>query len=357
MPALSPLVLASLAGPLAARPTGAGNDTEDATGTDAAANAAEESREMLEAVFEALPRIGIGLVVLLVAIFGGKALRRFLEPRLTARRTKSFGQVISNLVRWTVVIVGAFIAMSVVFPSIKPVDLIAGLGILSIAIGFAFQDILSNLLAGILLLIRQPFESGDQIEVSGQKGTVQAITIRETQIKTFDGEKIIIPNAEVYQNVIRVQTAYGPKRTALVIGLDDWDDLDRAADVALDATRDIEGVESDPAPEAFFFEFGDSVTNMELRWWTQPQQANVRAVQDRVVRSVGRALKDAKIAMPSPIREIDVRPSVTELMDGLQRSGSDTPDQTSGDVSGSGAAAVEESGGSDGRNTSPTPSV
>ena len=313
----------------------AGNQ-EDATGTDAAANAAEESKAILEAVFEALPRIGIGLVVLIVAIVGGRLLRSFLQPRLTKRRTKSFGQVISNLVRWTVVIVGAFIAMSVVFPSIKPVDLIAGLGILSIAIGFAFQDILSNLLAGILLLIRQPFESGDQIEVSGQKGTVQAITIRETQIKTFDGEKIIIPNAEVYQNVIRVQTAYGPKRTALTIGLDDWDDLDRAAEVALAATRDIEGVESEPAPQAFFFEFGESVTNMDLRYWTQPEQANVRAVQDRVVRSVGKALKEAKIAMPSPIRELDVRPSVTQMMDDLKNADAsgDGSDEAAGDEPG-----------------------
>ncbi|MEJ7799287.1 MAG: mechanosensitive ion channel domain-containing protein [Ilumatobacter sp.] len=173
---------------------------------------------------------------------------------------------------------------------------------------------MSNLLAGILLLIRQPFSSGDEIEVSGQRGTVEQITIRETQLKTYDGEKVLIPNAEVYQNVIRVQTAYGPKRTTLVIGLDDWEDLDRAADIALDAIRDIEGVETDPAPQAYFNSFGDSVTNMDLRFWTQPQQAEVRRVQDQVVRRVGRALKDAEIPMPSPITELDVRASVQDLL-------------------------------------------
>ena len=286
------------------------DDTEDATGTDAAANVSEESGEILEALLEALPRIGIGLVIFVIALIIAKLLRRFLTPFLSKRRTDSFGRVVTKLIAWTVLAFGFLFGVAAIFPSVKPVDLLAGLGIFSIAIGFAFQDILSNLLAGILLLIRQPFEAGDQIEVSGERGTVQAITIRETQIKTFDGEKIIIPNAEVYQNVIRVQTAYGPKRTTIMIGLEDWADLDAAAEVILEATRGVDGVESDPAPQAFFFEFGDSTTNLDLRYWSQPEQADVRAVQDRVIRSVGRALKDAKIPMPSPIREIDSRPSL-----------------------------------------------
>ena len=300
------------------------DDTEQATGIDPGANAAEESKEILEAVFEALPRIGIGVVLVLVAVIIRLLLGKFLKPILEKRRTESFARVVTKLVGWLVLSAGILFGLAAVFPSVKPVDLLAGLGIFSIAIGFAFQDILSNLLAGILLLIRQPFEAGDQIEVSGQRGTVQGITIRETQIKTFDGEKIIIPNAEVYQNVIRVQTAYGPKRTTLTIGLDDWEDLDRAADVILEATRRVEGVETDPDPEAFFFEFGDSTTNMDLRFWTQPQQHNVRAVTDRVVRSVGAALKKHDISMPSPIQEIDVRDSVAALAaSGGGRAGND----------------------------------
>jgi len=287
---------------------------DDTGPTDVTGNAAESSTDLLESLLEALPRIGIGLAIIIATYIVAKSLRRVLEPRLAARQTDSFGRVISRLISYTVITVGFAIGATAIFPSIKPVDLIAGMGIFSIAIGFAFQDILSNLLAGLLLLIRQPFESGDQIEVSGQRGTVQGITIRETQIKTFDGEKVIIPNAEVYQSVIRVQTAYGPKRTSLVIGLDDWEDLDNAADVILGAIEAIDGVESDPAPQAYFTDFGASVTNMDLRYWTQPGQADVRRVQDQVVRTVGRALREAKIAMPSPIREIDVRKSVIDLV-------------------------------------------
>ncbi len=259
-------------------------------------------------------RLGIAIGIVVGAWLISKAIQRFGGPLLAKRRTESFGRVMSKLLGYAVITLGVFVAAVIVFPSFKPVDVLAGLGIFSIAIGFAFQDILSNLLAGILLLIREPFEGGDQIEVVEQRGTVERITIRETQIRTFDGEKVVIPNAQVYQNVIRVQTAYGPKRTTLVIGLDDWEDLDRAADIVLEAVGDIDGVESDPAPEAYFSEFGDSVTNMDLRYWTQPRQADVRRVQDQVIRSVGRALRDAEIAMPSPITEIDVRPSVRDLV-------------------------------------------
>lgn len=287
---------------------------DDTAATDVAGNATESSKDMLEALLEALPRIAIGIVVFAVALILAAILRRVLEPRLKGR-SASFANVMSRLAGYVVIAVGFVIAVTAIFPSVEPVDLLAGLGVFSIAIGFAFQDILSNLLAGILLLIRQPFESGDQIEVEGKRGTVQAITIRETQIKTFDGEKVIIPNAEVYQSVIRVQTAYGPKRTTIVIGLDDWEDLDRASDVVLEAVRGVDGVESDPEPQVYFFEFGDSTTNMEVRYWTQPEQAEVRRVQDGVVRAIATALKSAEISMPSPIRELDVRSSVGDLVE------------------------------------------
>lgn len=287
--------------------------TDDTGATDISGNAAESSKDLLESFLEALPRIGIGLAIILGTYVAAKVIRRVMEPRLADRRTESFGRVISRLIAYTVMIVGFAIGATAIFPSIKPVDLIAGMGIFSIAIGFAFQDILSNLLAGLLLLIRQPFESGDQIEVGGLRGTVQAITIRETQMKTFDGEKVIIPNAEVYQSVIRVQTAYGPKRTSVVIGLDDWEDLDGAAEVVLKAVKGIDGIKSDPAPQAYFIEFGASTTNMDLRYWTDPEQPEVRRVQDQVIRAVGKALKEADISMPSPIREIDVRQSAVDL--------------------------------------------
>lgn len=276
----------------------------------------DTARNILESVLESLPLIGIALVVLLVSYLIARGIRSLLRSRLAEGRSESFARVFSKLGFAAVITLGVLVAVTVVFPSVKPGDLIAGLGVFSIAIGFAFQDILSNLLAGILILLRQPFEIGDQIEVEGQTGTVEDITIRETQLRTFGGEKIVIPNAEVYQNIVRVQTAYGPKRTVLEVGLDDHEDQDKATEVVLDAVRSVDGVVADPAPQVFFTGFGESTTNFDLRYWTEPEQATVRAVQDRVVRTVSRALKDAGIDMPSPITELDARPSFAESFAG-----------------------------------------
>ena len=287
-----------------------------ATTTAAVVFAAEEAEGegFVQTALDSVGKYVIGLAIVVGAWFAAMLVKRIMQPRLAGRRTESFGRVVSKLIAYGVFFVGLVVAAVVVFPGFNPVDVLAGLGIFSIAIGFAFQDILSNLLAGLLLLIREPFQSGDEIEVSGQQGTVERITIRETQIKTYDGEKVLIPNAEVYQNVIRVQTAYGPKRTALSVGLDDWEDFDEASEVMLDAIRSVDGVLDEPAPQAYFTHFADSTTNLDLRYWTAPRQAEVRGVQDRVVRSVGGALKDAGISMPSPIREIDARDSVRELV-------------------------------------------
>ncbi len=275
---------------------------------------------IIDSFLDSAPRYAVGIGLVIVSWLAARLVRRIMQPRLASRRTDSFGRVVSKLIGYGIIFAGVLVAAVVVFPEFNPVDVLAGLGIFSIAIGFAFQDILSNLLAGILLLIREPFHSGDEIEVSGQRGTVERITIRETQLRTYDGEKVLIPNAEVYQNVIRVQTAYGPKRTALAIGLDDWEDLDRAADVVLEAIRGIDGVADEPAPQAYFTHFADSTTNMDLRYWTESKQSEVRRVQDQAIRKVGKALKDAGIAMPSPIRELDVRSSVEALVAGLKTS-------------------------------------
>ena len=297
------------------RNIGAADDTADAS--QAGATVGDEVRDIVDSLTAALPRIAIAVLVVIVALVLAKLVRRFLAPVLTRRRTPSFGRVISKLIAWSIVIAGILIGVTAVFPSVQPVDLLGGLGIFSIAIGFAFQDILSNLLAGVLLLIRQPFETGDQIEVQGERGTVRGITIRETQIETFDGEKLIIPNAEVYQNVIRVQTAYGPSRQTIEIGLEDWEDFDTATEVIRDALHRVDGVKNDPAPEIYFHEFGDYSTNLEVRFWTDPRQAEKRRVLDLLIRAIARNLHEADIAMPAPITEIDARDSVSTLL-GMQ---------------------------------------
>ena len=261
-------------------------------------------------------RIGIGLGVVVVAFILSRILVWFLRPRLTARRTPSFGDVISRLIGYTIVLVGLTVGVTIAAPSVQVVDFLAGLGIFSIALGFAFQDILSNLLAGLLLIIRQPFESGDQIQVNGYLGTVEGITIRETRLRTFDGQRVIIPNADVYQNALEIRTAFGSRRTNLEIGVGYEDDLDQAEAAILDACRSVDGVLDDPEPEAYLVGLGDNAVIFDLRYWTEPHQANARRVEHHVFKAVKNRLDTEGIDMPFPTRTLEAAPSFREALRG-----------------------------------------
>ena len=259
-------------------------------------------------------RIGIAVGIVIVTFLLSRVLVRLLRPRLTRRRTPSFGQVVSRLIGWSIEAVAVLFSITMAAPSIKPVDFIAGLGIFSIALGFAFQDILSNLLAGLLLIIRQPFQQGDQIEVNGFTGTVEGITIRETTMKTFDGQRVIVPNADVYQSAIQVLTAFDRRRTSLEIGVGYEDDLDQSETAILEACRSVDGVLDDPAPEAYLVGLGDNAVLFDLRYWTDPHQADVRRIEHHVFKAVKNRLDDEGIDMPFPVRTIEAAPSLVQAI-------------------------------------------
>ena len=128
-------------------------------------------------------------------------------------------------------------------PTLSPGDLIAGLGVSSVAIGFAFKDILQNWLAGLLILLRQPFEINDQIEVNGREGTVERIETRATIIKTYDGQRLVIPNSDIYTDAVLVKTAYDKRRSQYDVGIGYGDNIGEACDVIRKALSEVEGVQ------------------------------------------------------------------------------------------------------------------
>ncbi len=278
----------------------------------------EAVESIVQRLLSQLPLVALGLVVFLVFVVAARIVRRVVRRALLrgTDRSESFANVLANLARAGTVVVGALVALSIAVPSIDAASLVAGLGVGTIAIGFAFQDILQNTLAGLLILFRRPFRQGDQIFVGEHRGTVEEITIRETRLQTFDGRRVLIPNKDVYATAITVQTAYPAVRTSLIIGVDYGADLARARTVALDAVRRVDGVVDDPAPEAYYVELGASTINLDLRYWTAPRQAEVRRVQDAVVAAVADALNAADIAMPAPVVEVVARPSLVTALRG-----------------------------------------
>lgn len=258
-----------------------------------------------------------------VAIGAGVAVVGLLLSRLSklgsrwwwARsHTASYARVFSAMVGFFVALVAIGIGLAVAFPSVRPVDLLGGIGVVSIALGIAFQSVLSNLFAGVLILVREPFRANDQIAVGDVAGTVVEVNLRETVVRTFDGRRVLVPNSTVHGEVLTVQTGYSQIRTSVVVGVDYATDLDRARQIALQAVRDVDGVLSEPAPECLLVNLSPSTVDFEVRFWSGARQLNAVETRDRVIEAAVTALSDAGVALPADIRQLEAGPSLQSLL-------------------------------------------
>ncbi len=228
----------------------------------------------LDGLFRLLPNIAVAVVFMVV--FWGLSLlaRRVVRHTARARGRHSLGEVAGALARWAIVIAGAMLAITIGAPTSTPGALIAGLGVSSVAIGFAFKDILQNMLAGILILLRQPFEVGDQIVSGGHEGTVEEIETRATFLRTYDGRRVVIPNSDIYTESVIVNTAFEFRRSEYEIGIGCNDDWDKARRIMEKACASVPGVIADPPPETIPVLLGDFANVVRLRWWTKSRRAD-----------------------------------------------------------------------------------
>ncbi len=254
-----------------------------------------------------LPAFITAIVVLIATSFVARSVRRssnvvvrrfFQSPSLHILFSKS-----AELGTW---VVGVLIASLLLFPGLRLGDLVATLGIGSVAIGFAFQDIFKNFLAGVLLLIQEPFRIGDAIVVGQYEGVVEHIDIRTTNLRTYNGERVLVPNALVFTTAVQVRTAYASRRTDLAIGLGYETDLKAAAGIAESTICATEGVEREPAPRVDITGFGESSMNFVVRYWTRSDIPTSLRVQTRAVVALKAAFDAAGIEIPFPIRTIYV---------------------------------------------------
>lgn len=252
----------------------------------------------LDGAVRLLPNIVVAIIVFVVFYLIAKLTKSLTEKAFNSRGRKNLGEVLSGFIKACILVLGALIAATIVIPSLEPANIVAGLGVSSVAIGFAFKDILQNWLAGLLILLRQPFEIGDQIEVADYVGTVQHIETRATIIRTFDGQRAVIPNSDIYTRAVLVKTGEDKRRTHYDIGIGYADDIDEACEHILGVLKGIKGIEQDPAPEAFAWDLAASWVTIRARWWTDSKRGDIVANKSAVIRGVKKALDDASIDMP-----------------------------------------------------------
>lgn len=259
--------------------------------------------ELVGSAIQFIPALVAALLIILITRYSLRPVRR-LTRALSEKFTDNLSlQLLAlQIVTVGVWIVGILAAGIVLFPGLALGDIIALLGLSSVAVGFAFQDIFKNFLAGILLLVDQPFQVNDQIQVNDYEGTVKNIAIRATEIETYQGEIIVIPNSILFTNSVQVMTQNPTRRTDLAIGLDYNTPLEPATAVLQRAVTEVDGVLTTPTPEVDIVSFGDSAIDFIVRYWTRPQIAIVRRTKTKVMVALKAACDGAEFNIPYPIR-------------------------------------------------------
>jgi len=241
-----------------------------------------------------LPPLAIAAVVFICFYVISKIVGRLIR-RATKGHRENLGMVFARLISAAIVMFGLLVGLSVVAPSFQASDLIKILGIGSVAIGFAFQNILQNFLAGLLLLWSEPFRVGDEIKVDAFEGTVEEIQPRATIIKTYDARRVVIPNADLFTHAVTVNTALENRRWEYEFPLKDGGDLNRIKSMIVDTVKNVSGVLQDPAPEALVASLDDpQAASFKVRvlWWTKAnRQHEMLASYDQVLTAIGEAFK------------------------------------------------------------------
>ena len=259
--------------------------------------------------------LGISLVALVGSILLGQLVRVLVARALRWRgRSAESSQVFGRLLSWVVVALGVGIALTVLFPSVRPVNILGGVGIISIAAGIAFQTVLGNLFAGIIILARDRIQVGDQIALLEQAGTVVEMRLSSTSVRTFDGRLVLVPNGVLHSNLVTVQTGYEHVRSSITIELADDDDLARAQDLAVSTMRALPQVLDEPSPEAFFTAVGTKAVVLELRFWSGARQLETKEATDAVIQAVLGAFADAGIETTSDAVTVDAGPRLQRTL-------------------------------------------
>ncbi|MEK6220982.1 MAG: mechanosensitive ion channel [Chloroflexota bacterium] len=257
-------------------------------------------------ILENLPHVVAGIVIFIVSIYVARILSKLTVKGLKARETdREISVLIERTVRWGVIALGIVLALQQAGQDVSA--LLTGLGILGFTIGFALQDVSANFVAGVLLLIQQPFDIGDFIEVAGYDGKVLTVDLRATELLASDGRHVMIPNSEVFSNPIINFTRTERRRIALPIGIAYDSDLEQVRQVSLEAINLIPGVLSDPAPVVVFGAFGDTAINLTIYYWYSTSQTGSNDAKDGGIVMIKQAYDKVGIDMPYPTQKIIVK--------------------------------------------------
>lgn len=255
-----------------------------------------------------LPNLALAIVLLVIGMYICKWLRN-LSKKLIFRFTGNvtITTLFSTFIYLFLLGITIFTALSILKLDKAVTSILAGAGIVGLALAFAFQDIAANFISGIFISFRRPLKVGDIVSIKDYMGKVDEINLRDTIIRTFQGKMVIIPNKDVFQNPIENYSILGKRRIDLEVGVSYNDDLEVAAQLAVDAVKHIDGLAADEEVTLFYTEFGESSINFTIRLWcNSTEQLQYLKVGHLAIIAIKKTFDQNNITIPFPIRTLDV---------------------------------------------------
>lgn len=260
--------------------------------------------ELMNQIIGVLPKLGLSLGVFFLTLWIASLVAKTIRSPMERRDVDpELILLLQLMTKWVIRVLGMVIAVEIL-ASGSLTSLIAGLGIAGFTIGFALQDVAKNFIAGILLLLQQPFNIGESIEVAGFGGTVLDISLRTTEIRTWDGRNVIIPNADVYISPIVNFSKAPRRRVEITVGIDYESDLDQVTRTALGAIQKIPGVLEEPAPSVVFKNFGESAIEFSAYCWVDTKEVGLNEATDAGIKAIKDAFAQQEIKIPFPTRTV-----------------------------------------------------
>jgi len=260
-----------------------------------------------ESAIAMLPNLVVAVAVLLLVIFAARFIRRGVNAILT-RTTASLAIAdLGSTLAWLIFLsCGMFVALEIVGLEKAVASLLAGLGIVGIALGFAFQDIATNFMSGILIALQKPYTVGDIIKASSFTGEVTKIELRITRIRTFDGLEVIIPNKDLFTQALINYTSTPDRRLSLQVGISYGENLSNVMEITRNALQNVTGVSPGRPIDIYYQGFGASSIDFVVHIWiTYPGHQHVFKAPHDAILAIKAAFDKHGIVIPFPIRTLD----------------------------------------------------
>src|SRR5690606_4311905 len=263
----------------------------------------------LDIAIENLPNLVLAVILLICTIFLAKVIKPFSATYIHKLGTsETISRFLSQLIFLAILVFGIMLALSVMDLSKTVSSILAGLGIIGLALGFAFQDTAANFISGVYITFNQPYKIGDIIQThDGHEGSVIDINLRVTKIRTYNGPIVYVPNRYLFQECFTNFNELRRRRVQIECGISYGEDLEHVREIALESARNIPSRLQSENPSLFWTGFGDSSINFTLNIWCKfnESQLDFIPVRNEAIIALKKAFDKNDIMIPFPIRTLD----------------------------------------------------